>query len=51
MSFVSRLKPKKLVLALLGSARRAFGLFHVHALAGVTECGVLGMTLFLHHWV
>ena len=39
------------VLALLGSAILAFGLYNVHALSGVTEGGVLGMTLFLYHWV
>ena len=38
-------------MALLGSAILAFGLYNVHALSGVTEGGVLGMTLFLHHWV
>lgn len=47
----SLIKPKKCVLALLGSAILAFGLYNVHALSGVTEGGVLGMTLFLHHWV
>lgn len=46
----SLLKPKKCLLALLGSAILAFGLYHVHALSGVTEGGVLGMTLLLHHW-
>ena len=46
----SLLKPKKCALALLGSAILAFGLYNVHALSGVTEGGVLGMTLFLHHW-
>ena len=47
----SLIKPKKCALALLGSAILAFGLYNVHALSGVTEGGVLGMTLFLHHWV
>ncbi|MGI5962508.1 MAG: YitT family protein [Lawsonibacter sp.] len=47
----SRLKPRQCGLALLGSAILAFGLYHVHALSGVTEGGVLGMTLFLHHWM
>ena len=47
----SLIKPKKCALALLGSAILAFGLYTVHALSGVTEGGVLGMTLFLHHWV
>ena len=47
----SLLKPKRCALALLGSAILAFGLYNVHALSGVTEGGVLGMTLFLHHWL
>ena len=47
----SLIKPRQCALALLGSAILAFGLYHVHALSGVTEGGVLGMTLFLHHWV
>ena len=36
--------------ALLGSAILAFGLYNVHAFSGVTEGGVLGLTLLLHHW-
>ena len=47
----SLIKPKNCALALLGSAILAFGLYNVHALSGVTEGGVLGMTLFLRHWV
>ena len=47
----SLIKPKKCALALLGSAILAFGLYNVHSLSGVTEGGVLGMTLFLYHWV
>ena len=47
----SLIKPRKCALALMGSAILAFGLYNVHALSGVTEGGVLGMTLFLHHWV
>ena len=47
----SLIKPRKCALALLGSAILAFGLYNVHALSGVTEGGVLGMTLFLYHWV
>ena len=36
---------------LLGSAILAFGLYQVHAFAGVTEGGVLGLTLLAHHWL
>ena len=41
---------RKCVLALIGSAILAFGLYNVHAFSGVTEGGVLGLTLLLHHW-
>ena len=34
----------------LGSAILAFGLYHVHSFSGISEGGVLGMTLLLHHW-
>ena len=34
----------------LGGAVLAFGLYNIHALSGVTEGGILGMTLFLQHW-
>ena len=37
-------------LLLLGSVIQAFGLYHVHACSGVTEGGVLGLTLLLQHW-
>ncbi len=38
------------LLLLIGSAIQAFGLYHVHSCSGVTEGGVLGLTLLLHHW-
>ncbi len=44
------MKLKKCFPALLGSAILAFGLYHVHSFAGVTEGGVLGLTLLLYHW-
>lgn len=34
----------------LGSAFLAFGLYHVHSQSGITEGGVLGLTLLLQHW-
>ena len=34
----------------MGSAILAFGLYHVHSSANITEGGVLGMTLLLQHW-
>ena len=41
---------RRVLLALLGSAILAFGLYNVHAFSVVTEGGMLGVTLFLHHW-
>lgn len=41
---------KSCLLALLGSAILAFGLYNVHSISNVTEGGVLGLTLLLHHW-
>lgn len=41
---------RKITLSLAGSAILAFGLFNVHSLSGVTEGGVLGLTLLLNHW-
>ena len=38
------------MLSILGSAILAFGLYNVHSFSGVTEGGVLGLTLLLHHW-
>ena len=43
-------KWKPALLALLGSAILAFGLYHVHAFSGVTEGGQLGLCLLLQHW-
>lgn len=45
-----RLKPQNCIFAVLGSAILAFGLYNVHSFSGVTEGGVLGLTLLLHHW-
>lgn len=41
---------RRVLLSLLGSAILAFGLYNVHAFSVVTEGGMLGITLFLHHW-
>ena len=42
---------KKSALCLVGSAILAFGLCHVHAVSGVTEGGVLGLSLWLYRTV
>ena len=46
----SLLTPKRCLMAFGGSTILAFGLYNIHALSGVTEGGILGMTLLLHHW-
>lgn len=45
-----RIKPKSCAVILLGSAILAFGLYNIHSISGVTEGGVLGLTLLLDHW-
>lgn len=47
---MKELKPGRCWANALGGAILAFGLYNVHALSGVTEGGILGMTLFLQHW-
>ncbi len=46
-----KLKLTSCAVALFSSAFLAFGLYHVHSFSGVTEGGVLGMTLLLEHWL
>ena len=45
-----KLKPTNCITAFLASAFQAFGIYNVHAIADVTEGGVLGATLLLEHW-
>lgn len=45
-----KLKTTNCLMAFFSSAFQAFGIYHVHALADVTEGGVLGLTLLLEHW-
>lgn len=47
---IPRLKLKNCLSILLGSAILSFGLYNVHSISGVTEGGVLGLTLLLEHW-
>ncbi len=46
-----KLEKRKVVLCVVGSAILSFGLYNIHALSGVTEGGILGMTLLLQHWL
>ena len=38
-------------LIILGSAIVSFGLYNIHQQSGITEGGVLGTVLLLHHWL
>ena len=53
--FLPRLLPDfswgRLGLILLGSAIASFGLYNIHQPCGITEGGVLGSVLLLHHWL
>ncbi len=44
-------KRRSVLLSILGGAILAFGLYQIHALAGVTEGGALGLTLLARHWL
>lgn len=46
-----KLKLSNCLIAFCSSAFQAFGIYHVHNLADVTEGGVLGLTLLLEHWL
>lgn len=45
-----KLKPSNCLIAFFSSAFQAFGIYNVHALADVTEGGVLGATLLIEYW-
>lgn len=47
MSF--QLKARNCIIAVLSSSFLAFGLYHVHSFSGVTEGGILGLTLLLEN--
>ena len=42
---------RAVLIILFSSAFQAFGVYHVHAVSGVTEGGILGLTLLLQHWM
>ena len=48
---LAKLKPINCITAFLASAFQAFGIYNIHAVADVTEGGVLGATLLLHRWL
>ena len=45
-----KLKFTNCLVLLAGSIIQAIGIYNIHALSGVTEGGVLGLTLLLKHW-
>lgn len=48
--FFPKLKISSCIVAFLASALQAFGMYNIHALSGVTEGGIYGLILLLHHW-
>ncbi len=42
---------KRVLLTLLGTAVLSFGIYNIHRQADITEGGVLGMVLLIHHWL
>ena len=44
------LKPANCIIAFFASAFQAFGMYNIHAVADITEGGVLGATLLLEYW-
>lgn len=49
-SIFSEIKVSYCIISVLGSILLAFGLYNVHSISGVTEGGILGLTLLLDHW-
>ena len=50
LRFFHKLKISSCIVAFLASALQAFGMYNIHALSGVTEGGIYGLILLLHHW-
>ena len=50
-SKLPKLKPSHCAVAFFASAFQAFGMYNIHALSGVTEGGIFGLILLLHHWL
>jgi len=45
------LKLSNCMLAFFSSALQAFGMYNIHAIADITEGGVLGAVLLIQHWL
>lgn len=50
-SICKQIRVSSLGLALFGSAILAFGLYQIHSISGITEGGMLGLTLLFHYWL
>ena len=51
LSRLPKLSAAQVFTAFFSSAFHAFGMYHIHAVSRITEGGVLGLTLFLDHWL
>lgn len=51
LSALKNIKAKNIIISVVGSCILAFGLYNVHSISSVTEGGVLGLTLLIHHWL
>lgn len=47
--FFSETRPLLLAVGFFSAVFQSFGMYHIHAQSAVTEGGILGMTLLLHH--
>lgn len=50
ISLFQEIRLSSCFIALFSSALLAFGLYNIHSHSGVTEGGILGLTLLLEHW-
>ena len=46
-----KLSPFRCLTAFAAAAFQAFGMYNIHALANVTEGGILGLILLFEHWI
>ena len=49
-SYFEEIRLSSCIIAFFSSAMLTFGLYNIHSLSGVTEGGILGLTLLLEHW-
>ena len=48
-SLFKNIKPKSILLILLGSAVTAFGMYNIHDISNITEGGIFGLDLLLEY--